>query len=103
MGFGGCIEWISRSTPCEECREGLRGGCAAPMARTAASKHCLAVPWEEEEDIPCGEVDFVAQYEEGLEEEAAAEASAAAAEGEGEGSESDASEASEGEYALACP
>ena len=36
--------------------------------------------WEEEEDIPCGEVDFVAQYEEGLEEEAAAEASAAAAE-----------------------
>ena len=52
------------------------------MARTVASKH-LAVPvaaWEEEEDIPCGEVDFVAQCEEGLEEEAAAKASAAAAE-----------------------
>ena len=26
--------------------------------------------WEDEDDIPCGEVDFVSQYEEGLEEEA---------------------------------
>eukprot|EP00966_Prymnesium_polylepis_P202388 4688401-Prymnesium_polylepis.1 len=29
--------------------------------------------WEEEEDIPCGEVDFVAQYEAGLAAEAADE------------------------------
>jgi len=30
--------------------------------------------WEDEDDIPCGEVDFVGQYEEGLEAEQAEEA-----------------------------
>jgi len=27
----------------------------------------VGVTWEEEEDIPCGEVDFVAQYDASLE------------------------------------
>ena len=33
--------------------------------------------WEEENDIPCGEVDFVGDYEAALEAEAAADAAAA--------------------------
>ena len=32
--------------------------------------------WEEEDSIPCGEVDFVAQYEAGLDAEEAADADA---------------------------
>ena len=38
--------------------------------------------WEEDDDIPCGEVDFVADYEAALEAEAAA---AAEAESDSEG------------------
>lgn len=41
--------------------------------------------WEEEDDIPCGEIDFVAEYEAGLEVEEAADRAAAEEEADSDG------------------
>ena len=43
--------------------------------------------WEDEDDVPCGEVDFVGQYEAGLAEEEAARAAGAAEDAEGDASD----------------